>query len=137
MTSRPSYCSSSNLDPPVLQFSSPFPTITLLKGSQFKLQCLTESDLLAPEYSWSFIHQPNGSKDVNIPFTPLKDTDEALELNPVDLHHAGIYKCVVRGFSETAIVKTKRTFRISVFGKTGRRNNVNVSLSRSHPVSVM
>ncbi|KAF4072707.1 hypothetical protein AMELA_G00266010 [Ameiurus melas] len=97
-----------------LGFSSPFPTITLLKGSQFKLQCLPDSDLLAPEYSWTFKHQPNKSTAVKIQFSPLIDTDEALELNPVEFHHAGIYKCVAKGFTETATKTMKRTFTINV-----------------------
>ncbi|MCI4380476.1 hypothetical protein PGIGA_G00240420 [Pangasianodon gigas] len=95
-------------------FSSSSPTITLLVGSQFRLQCLIEFDLLSPEYSWSFTPQLNVDQGVKIPFTPLSHTEEMLELNPVEQHHAGTYKCVVRGISEKGATKVKRTFQISV-----------------------
>ncbi|XP_047656208.1 plasma protease C1 inhibitor [Tachysurus fulvidraco] len=94
-------------------FSSPS-TITLLPGSQFKLQCLPESDLMFTEYSWSFSNQLEEDKNKRIHFAPLGHTNEELELNPVEKRHAGTYKCVVRGTSAKGMMKVKRIFKISV-----------------------
>lgn len=103
----------------MFQFSSSS-TITLLPGSQFKLQCLPESDLMFMEYSWSFANQLEEDKNKQIHFSPLSHTNKELELNPVEKHHAGTYKCVVRGTSAKGMMKVKRIFKISVIGKTER-----------------
>ncbi|KAK3540058.1 hypothetical protein QTP70_025374 [Hemibagrus guttatus] len=89
-------------------------TITLLLGSQFKIQCYPESHLMFVEYSWSFSNQLDEDK---IHFSSLNHTEEELELNPVELHNAGTYKCVVKGTSADGIVKVKRIFKISVIEK--------------------
>lgn len=125
--SRPFHCSSANLEPPVLQFSSSS-TIKLLVGSQFKLQCLPDLNLMSAEYSWSFTPLLKIDQGVNIHLSPLDHESEELELNPVKLRHAGTYKCVVKGLSELGPMKVKRIFKIEVTGKTGRGNNISVSL---------
>ncbi|XP_060737046.1 plasma protease C1 inhibitor [Tachysurus vachellii] len=89
-------------------------TITLLLGSQFKLQCLPESDLMFMEYSWSFSNKLDEDKNKQIRFSPLDHANEELELNPVEKQHAGTYKCVVRGTSAKGMMKVKRIFKISV-----------------------
>lgn len=121
-----SHCFSTTLHPPVLQISSSAPTIRLLVNSQFKLQCVPESNLLSPEISWSFTPQLNEDLTLNVHSSALSHTGQELELNPVEHRHAGNYTCVVRGSSEDGIMKMKRTFKISVIGETKRGSNVNV-----------
>ncbi|XP_058246050.1 plasma protease C1 inhibitor [Hemibagrus wyckioides] len=89
-------------------------TITLLLGSQFKIQCYPESDLMFMEYAWSFSNQLDEDK---IHFSSLNHTGEELELNPVVRNHAGTYKCMVKGTSDKGMMKVKRIFKISVIEK--------------------
>lgn len=126
--SRPFHCSSTNLEPPVFQFSSSS-TIKLLVGSQFKLKCSPDLNLLSAEYSWSFTPLLKTDQGVKVHPFQLNHEGEELELNPVKLEHAGTYKCQVKGFSESGPMKVKRIFKIEVTGKTGSGNNINVPLS--------
>ncbi|KAF5880104.1 plasma protease C1 inhibitor-like, partial [Clarias magur] len=94
----------------IFGISSSSAIINLPVGSQFKLQCSHPDDgLLSPEYLWSFAH-PGEQKT----FSPLGETGEEHELNPVEAHHAGTFRCVIQGFSETGSMKIMKTFEIKV-----------------------
>ncbi|KAM9476169.1 plasma protease C1 inhibitor isoform 1-T1 [Clarias gariepinus] len=94
----------------IFGISSSSAVINLPLGSQFKLQCSHPDDgLLSPEYLWSFAHP-----DEKNAFSPLSEMGEEHELNPVETHHNGTFRCVIQGFSETGAMKIMKTFEIQV-----------------------
>ncbi|KAI5095411.1 plasma protease C1 inhibitor precursor, partial [Silurus meridionalis] len=93
--------------------------IVLTVGLNFRLPCLYNSDLLSEEYSWRFAPQTNEDPgNQNLTFSPLIGIDNELVLNPVENRHAGIYECVVYGFSINGRIKVKKSFKISVIDST-------------------